>query len=73
MRSRSKKKIKTPAKNEPVSPPLDPLRAGMPAIDSITGVKEMRKGRKIIRIIKTDEVDSYEKPVRSKPASKRNR
>ena len=45
----------------------------MPAIDSITGVKEMRKGRKVIRIIKTDEVDSYEEPVRSKRASKRNR
>jgi len=69
MTSRSKKKNKTPAK---VSPPLDPLRAGMPALDSITGVKEMRKGKKVIRIIKTDEVDSYEEPARSKRRSKRS-
>ena len=52
------------------SPPLDPLRRGMPALDSITGVKEMKRGGKVFRIIKTVEVDEYEEPpqkVRRKP------
>lgn len=44
------------------SPPLDPFRRGMPALDSITGVKEMKRGGKVFRIIKTDEVDEYEEP-----------
>lgn len=44
---------------------LDPLRTGMPAIDSITGVEEFRKGKKVRRIIKTSEIDEYEKPLRS--------
>jgi hypothetical protein len=41
---------------------LNPLRRGMPAIDSITGVEEFRKGKKVYRIIKTNEIDEYETP-----------
>ena len=41
-------------------PPLDPLRRGMPAQDSITGVKEMTRSGKVFRIIKTTEMDEYE-------------
>jgi hypothetical protein len=41
---------------------LDPLRTGMPALDSITDVKEFRKGKQVYRIIKTNEVDEYETP-----------
>ena len=45
-----------------LSPPLDPLRAGMPALDSITGVEEFKSGRKLLRVIHTSEVDAYEEP-----------
>lgn len=44
----------------------------MPAMDSITGVKEMKRGGKVFRIIKTNEVDEYEEPPakgRRKPPS----
>jgi hypothetical protein len=44
------------------SAPLDPLRTGMPALDSITGVEVVGKGKKAFRIIHTNEVDEYEKP-----------
>ncbi len=40
---------------------LNPLRTGMPAPDSITGVDEYRKGKKILRIIHTTERDEYDK------------
>ena len=40
---------------------LDPLQTGMPAPDSITGVEEFRKGKKVFRIIHTNEVDEYER------------
>ena len=46
----------------PASPPLDPLRTGMPALDSITGVEGFGKGKKTFQIIHTNEVDAYEKP-----------
>lgn len=46
---------------------LDPLRTGMPAIDSITGVEEFRKGEKVYRLIQTNEVDEYEQPPEPKP------
>ena len=49
-----------PAKNAMANPPLDPLRAGMPALDSITNVEEFRKGKKVFSIIHTNEVDEYE-------------
>lgn len=40
--------------------PVDPLRAGMPALDSITGVEVFKKGKKVFRIIHTNEVDAYD-------------
>jgi len=61
--ARSKPKTKTasrPARNKPLSPPLNPLRAGMPAQDSITGVDEYRSGKKVLRIIHTTERDAYD-------------
>lgn len=45
-----------------VEPPLDPMRTGMPAQDSIVGVKEMKRGGKTFRIIKTSEMDEYDRP-----------
>jgi len=32
----------------------------MPALDSITGMDEFRRGKKVFRIIHTNEVDEYE-------------
>lgn len=67
-------KAKKKRKSETAAPPddsvlatLNPMRTGMPALDSITGVKEVGKGKKVYRIIKTTEVDEYELP----PASAR--
>jgi hypothetical protein len=37
----------------------------MPALDSITGVKQIKRGGKVYRIIKTNETDSYDEPVQS--------
>lgn len=57
----NKKKPRPPRdKTSQATPPLDPMRRGMPAQDSITGVKEMTRGGKTFRIIKTDEIDEYE-------------
>ena len=71
-RSSSKKRTgAAPPKDAPVSPPLNPLRTGMPAQDSITDVKQIRRGGKVYRIIKTNEMDSYDEPAQSK--GKRNR
>lgn len=71
-RSPAKKKkgaaLPAPPKDAPLSPPLNPLRAGMPAMDSIIGVKEVRKGKKVYRIIETSEMDEYE---RTPPKGKR--
>jgi hypothetical protein len=72
-RSSAKKKkgaapTTAPPKDAPLNPPLNPLRAGMPAMDSIIGVKEIRKGKKLYRIIETNEVDEYE---RTPPKGKR--
>jgi len=68
--SQSKRK-KTPSARPPktatANPPLDPLRTGMPALDSITGVEEFRKGKKVFRVIHTNEVDEYERaPAQAK-------
>lgn len=60
-----KTKLRAPGPNKP----LDPLRAGMPALDSITGVKEMKRAGTVFRIIKTNERDAYDTPAR--PKSKR--
>jgi hypothetical protein len=70
-RSSAKKKkgaAPTPPQEAPLSPPLNPLRTGMPAMDSIIGVKEVRKGKKVYRIIETSEMDEYE---RTPPKGKR--
>jgi len=58
-----KRKIKGAARKvrkKTVTPPLDPLRTGMPAQDSITGVDQYRKGKKVLRIIHTNERDAYD-------------
>jgi hypothetical protein len=65
------KKTRKPTAQKKTSdiPPLNPLRAGMPALDSITGVEEFRKGKQVYRIIHTNEVDEYEEaktPTRRK-------
>ncbi|MGH9873645.1 MAG: hypothetical protein ACRD9S_14445 [Pyrinomonadaceae bacterium] len=65
-RSRKKKKDTKAGGGSQINPPLDPLRRGMPAQDSIIGVKEMTRGGKVFRIIKTDEIDEYEeRPAKS--------
>ena len=48
---------------------LNPLRAGMPAADSIVGVERMERGGKVYTVIKTDEVDGYEE----RPKARRRR
>lgn len=48
------------ASKKAVNPPLDPLRAGMPAQDSITGVDQYGSGKKVLRIIHTTECDAYD-------------
>jgi hypothetical protein len=71
-RTRVKKgKAARPRKKAPASPPLDPLRVGMPALDSITGVDEFKKGKKVFRIIHTNEVDEYELPPPAKVKRKK--
>jgi hypothetical protein len=70
-RAKRKKRTSTSAaKNAPTSPALDPLRTGMPALDSIVGIKELRKGKKVYRLILTNEVDEYEQ-VPSKATRKK--
>lgn len=58
----TKRKKRTPAsaKTAVTKPTLNPLRTGMPALDSITGVDEFRKGNQVYRIIHTKEIDEYE-------------
>ena len=58
--SKSKKTKARGSKKKSVIPPLDPLGTGMPALDSIIGVDEFKKGNKILRIIHTNEIDEYE-------------
>jgi hypothetical protein len=71
-RAKSKKKSGPPARKKALDiPPLNPLRAGMPALDSITGVEEFSKGKQVYRIIHTNEVDEYEE--RPPPARRKKR
>ena len=49
---------------------IDALRTGMPALDSITGIQQVGKGKNARRIIHTNEIDEYEKRV---PKPKRNK
>jgi hypothetical protein len=61
-------------KKTKASPPLDPLRAGMPALDSITGIEEFRKGKKVLRIIHTNEIDEYEQqPSKARRPTRRSK
>jgi hypothetical protein len=71
--SGKKRSSKSPPKDAPISPPLNPLRAGMPALDSITGVKEFRKGKKVYRIIETNEVDEYEEKQKPEARSQKDK
>ena len=64
--SKNKRTRARGAKKKTVIPPLDPLDTGMPALDSITGVDEFKKGKEILRIIHTNEVDEYERPSKAK-------
>ena len=43
----------------------------MPALDSIVDVKEFKKGKKVYRLIKTNEVDEYEQPASKSKARKK--
>ena len=55
---------------------LNPLRTGMPALDSIVDIKEFKKGKKAYRLIRTNEVDEYEQqkqPVKQHGKSKRKK
>jgi hypothetical protein len=55
-----------PAKKKAkASPGLDPLQTGMPSLDSVTGVEEFKKGKKVLRVIHTTEADAYD-PVAPK-------
>ena len=65
MAARSSKKKKLSDGSQPL-PPLDPMRSGMPAQDSIVGVKEMTRGGKTFRIIKTSEMDEYDRTPKKK-------
>jgi hypothetical protein len=40
----------------------------MPALDSIVGVKEIERGGKTFRIIKTTEMDDYDEPASDEPS-----
>ena len=71
-RSGKKKKGAKASGGSQKVPPLDPLRRGMPAQDSVTGVKEMKREGKVFRIIKTTERDEYEEPP-AKARRKRRR
>ena len=52
-------------------PPVERASVGMPALDSVTGVDRIVKGRKVLRIIHTNEVDAYERPPPSLRAKTR--
>ena len=45
---------------------LNLLRAGMPARDSIKGVREIVRGGKVYRVIETDETNKPRKPARGR-------
>ncbi len=66
MAQSKRKRLKTrdvAAKLQSLNPPLNPMRTGMPAQDSITGVDEFpKKGKPTYRLIHTNEVDEYEQP-----------
>lgn len=51
-------------KKKAVKLPLDLLRTGMPARDSITGVDQYGSGKKALRVIHTTERDAYDEVPR---------
>ena len=66
-RSSGKKKTQAARKSATqIKPPLNQLETGMPALDSITDVKEFKIGKKVYRIIETNETDAYDKPLTPK-------
>jgi hypothetical protein len=69
-RSKGKKKAAGSQPKRTKTPRLDPLRAGMPAMDSITGVESFKKGKSVLNVIHTNEVDAYD-PMPAKPKRKR--
>jgi hypothetical protein len=69
---KKKRTAAPPPKDDPALPPLDPLRTGMPAFDSITEVREYKKGRRVYRVIKTTERDAYDQDEPAPPKRKRN-
>ena len=70
--AKRKKRTNAPRAKDVPSPPLNPLRTGMPALDSIVGVKEFKKGKKVYRLIQTNEVDEYEQPLAKAKGKKRH-
>lgn len=58
-------------KKKPAS--LDQLEPGMPAPDSVTGVEEVKTGKRTFQIIHTSEVDQYEQVAPKPPPKKRPR
>lgn len=68
MKRSGKKKTEAPAPNKAsTSAPAKPPGAGMPAQDSILSEKVFKSPKgKVYRIIKTNEMDAYDKPKRLK-------
>lgn len=64
-RAGGKKRAGAPARPK-VQPDTNPRRAGLPAPDSVVGVRQFERGGKVYRIIKTDEYDEYDKPTAPK-------
>ena len=61
-RSRAKKATGSdPPKKAKATLAVKRCSVGMPALDSITGIDEIVKGKKVLHIIHTDEVDAYER------------
>ena len=65
--TKRKKKPSGDRSRNAAASPTGPPETGMPALDSITGVDEFRKGKKVLRIIHTNEVDEYDLPSKHKP------
>ena len=64
-------KKKKPGGGSKATPPLDPMRTGMPAQDSIVSVRERERGGKFFRVIKTAEMDDYDRPATKKKTKPR--
>jgi hypothetical protein len=57
-----KKKGRAPKRPDGGGEGVNKTRAGLPAPDSVVEVREMERGGKTYRIIKTDERDEYDEP-----------